>query len=131
MSEKHRVIFCGGRNRNPSREEVEWILGWYGESYITVVHGGARGVDSIVGEVAKDLGYEVEEYPAQWNKHGRSAGYKRNQMMAELPGVVEVVAFDGGKGTEHMKHIAMDKGIRVVLADEWLRWAKSRAEKAR
>lgn len=49
----------------------------------TVVHGGARGADSIADLVARELGFEVRCYPADWTKHGRAAGPLRNAEMLE------------------------------------------------
>lgn len=49
-----------------------------------IVHGGADGVDSIVGYVAERLGFEVRVYPAL--AHGRTwpaAGPLRNQEMLD------------------------------------------------
>lgn len=50
----------------------------------TLVHGGARGADTIAGEIAKDLGWTVEVHPADWAKHKKAAGFIRNQAMVDL-----------------------------------------------
>ena len=49
-----------------------------------VIHGAARGADSLAGHVAKGLGFEVVEEPAMWDVDGKSAGPKRNQRMLDL-----------------------------------------------
>lgn len=48
-----------------------------------VVHGGARGVDTIAGFVAKKLGLKVREYQARWQEYGRTAGPIRNREMLQ------------------------------------------------
>ena len=49
-----------------------------------VVHGGARGADRMAGRWALRNGVKVMVYPANWNAHGRSAGFRRNQQMVEI-----------------------------------------------
>ena len=60
----------------------------------------------------------VEYYPAEWEKHGKAAGYKRNARMADnADGLLAV--WDGeSRGTKHMIREAVDRGleIRVVYA---------------
>lgn len=54
---------------------------------ITVVHGAARGADSIADDLARRVGWTVEAYPvtsADWARLGRSAGHQRNQYMVNL-----------------------------------------------
>ena len=43
-----------------------------------VVSGGARGVDSWAAAAATHHGLQVRVYPADWNRYGKSAGYRRN-----------------------------------------------------
>jgi hypothetical protein len=61
------------------------------------MHGAARGADRLAGAAALRLGLEVVEYPADWKRHGRRAGYVRNeQMLAAGPDLV--VAFHASLG---------------------------------
>lgn len=49
-----------------------------------VVHGGARGADSIADQVARELGFEVRCYPINpraWEELGKRAGPLRNSYM--------------------------------------------------
>ncbi len=50
----------------------------------TVVHGAARGADTIADTVAKSLGLHVEDYPADWKRYGKAAGPIRNSAMVKL-----------------------------------------------
>lgn len=71
-----------------------------------VVSGTARGVDSIGASIAKQYGIPVSEFPANWNKHGKSAGYIRNSEMAEYADAL-IAVYDGSSaGTRHMINIA-------------------------
>jgi hypothetical protein len=118
-----RVVVAGGR-------EFSW-LGLMCKSLdhalqrkklthdIVIVSGKARGADSLGEKYAELRGYKVEEYHADWDLHGKSAGYKRNAQMAEVADAV--VAFWDGKsrGTQHMIDLAKKKGciVKVVRYD--------------
>ena len=49
-----------------------------------VIHGGARGADSIAGEWCNDSGKICLQVPALWEFHGRAAGNIRNVQMLEI-----------------------------------------------
>ena len=81
-----------------------------------LITGGAKGVDTWAEDWAKEhdhVPYEV--YHADWNKHGRSAGYIRNKLMIEKSD--KLIAFWDGtsKGTKHTIDIAMGKNISVDI----------------
>ena len=106
-----RALVCGGRDYD-DYAFVEQVLDFYGPD--TVIHGAARGADSLAGCWAAERGVTVEAFPANWHRDGRAAGPIRNvKMLADgRPDVV--IAFPGGKGTEHMVKIAKAKGVQVL-----------------
>lgn len=124
MSE-FRVIVCGDRNgfHVPSvRSVIKALAEDHGPSLV-ILHGAARGVDSVAGGIARGLGVTVEEFPAEWRKHPKVAGFIRNQAMLET-GAALVVAFKEGfdhslrrGGTEHMVRIAQDAGVPCLIID--------------
>lgn len=72
------------------------------ESQWAIVSGMAVGADMIGYRLAKANGIPVKQYPANWIKYGRSAGYVRNREMAKVSDVL-VAFWDGkSKGTKHM-----------------------------
>ena len=79
----------------------------------TLIHGGAWGADNLAGRWAIARGIKVEIYPANWQQHGRRAGYLRNKAMLEQSKPHVVVAFPGGRGTANMTKLALDAGITV------------------
>jgi hypothetical protein len=82
---------------------------------IVIVSGKARGADYLGERYAKLRGYKVEEYPADWDLHGKSAGYKRNALMAQVADAV-VAFWDGeSKGTQHMINLAKKSGCIVKV----------------
>jgi hypothetical protein len=48
-----------------------------------VVSGGARGVDNIAVTYADTAGLPKKIFPADWDKHGKSAGFIRNSEIVE------------------------------------------------
>ena len=84
-----------------------------------VISGGAKGADSLGEEYAKEKGIPIERYPAQWDLHGKSAGYKRNILMAEKAEAL-VAFWDGSsRGTKHMIDIARKKGLEIEVVRYW------------
>lgn len=80
-----------------------------------VVCGMARGADVYGKMWANKYGIPVEEYPAEWNKYGRSAGYKRNVQMAENANAL-IALWDGeSSGTEHMINIAKKHNLYTYI----------------
>lgn len=80
---------------------------------IIIVSGKARGADTLGEKYAKEKGYQIAEFPADWEKFGRSAGYKRNVQMAEYADAC-VCFWDGrSPGTKHMINIANQYKLQI------------------
>ena len=70
-----------------------------------VVSGAAPGVDRLGAAFGKANNIPVKEFPAEWDKHGKKAGYLRNEEMAQYADVL-VAVWDGmSRGTQHMINI--------------------------
>lgn len=111
-----RVIIAGGRefsDYNTLKANVLYMLSK--QSNITVVCGEARGADALGKKLAIEQGWQVASYPADWDKHGKSAGYRRNELMADNADAL-IAFWDGkSKGTKHMIDIAHRKGLKVKV----------------
>lgn len=81
----------------------------------SIVCGMAKGADSLGQRYAVDHQIAVDEFPADWDTFGKSAGYKRNVQMAE--NAEALVAFWDGqsRGTMHMINIARERGLKVII----------------
>jgi len=106
-----RALVCGGRDFD-DYDFVSKVLDFYDPD--TVIHGGARGADSLAHQWAQNRCVTVESYPANWHRDGKAAGPIRNVRMLTEGKPDVVIAFPGGKGTEHMVKIAKAKGIQVL-----------------
>jgi hypothetical protein len=85
---------------------------------VTIIHGKAKGADSIADEWAAVNWLSVEEYEADWATHGKAAGPIRNQQMLDEGKPDMVVAFSGRTGTADMVRRARKAGISVVEVKE-------------
>lgn len=84
----------------------------------TLIHGGARGVDTLAGEFARRKGFEVGVFPAPWKTEGRKAGFIRNEwMLDEQPNLVIAFATDieTSRGTRHCALGAHDRGYSLEI----------------
>lgn len=110
-----RVIIAGSRDIHQPLEAVYKAVKASGFHIELVVCGCARGIDKAGEEWSAYTGTEIAYYPADWDKYGKSAGYKRNQLMAENADAL-IAVWDGkSKGTKHMIDIATKKGLKVYI----------------
>jgi hypothetical protein len=108
------VLVCGGRNFHRREYIYETLDDIHrGGAISKLIEGGARGADQIAFEWAVSRGVNWHRYPANWEEHGRKAGILRNLEMLKLGKPTRVLAFPGGRGTEHMIEIATKAGIPV------------------
>lgn len=80
-----------------------------------LIHGAARGADTLAAEWAAARGVTAEAYPANWDLHGRSAGPIRNRRMLRKGKPDVVIAFPGGAGTADMIRQAKAAGVPGIL----------------
>lgn len=114
------VLVCGDRDWTDEKM-IEAELQKLPKGSI-VVHGACRGADTIAGNIAKRLGFEVRPYPANWNEFGKRAGVIRNREMLQRENPNLVIAFhknlDRSKGTKDMVTVAKEAGVRVKIAPQ-------------
>ena len=84
-----------------------------------LVHGGARGVDSIAGYLWKKMGGEAMVCRVEkedWEKYGLAAGPRRNKHMLDNYPIKKALAFNKGnsKGTMHMIKLLKDAKVPLV-----------------
>jgi hypothetical protein len=62
---------------------------------VKIISGNARGADQLGEQYAHYRQYKLDTYPADWDRFGKSAGYRRNVEMAEHADAL--IAFWDGK----------------------------------
>lgn len=107
-----RVLVCGGRDYT-DKVRMSRILSRHHISHL--IHGAARGADTLAAEWAISRNIPTSPYPADWDKYGKSAGYIRNSKMLKKGKPDLVIAFPGGKGTASM--IRLTKSAKVHLIE--------------
>ena len=110
-----KILVCGGRDYT-DRDAVFSFLDQL-SGVTRVIHGGARGADTLAGEWADARDITCDMYPANWDKYGKAAGAIRNQQMLDEARPDAVVAFPGGRGTADMVARATLAGVPVWRPD--------------
>lgn len=122
-----KLLIAGGRDFVPQPHHWAWLGDLFrlqslkGDTIDEVVSGCAKGADKFGERWAASFGIDVKEFPADWNKHGRSAGYIRNAEMASYieemsrcgEVSVAVVLFPGGRGTQSMHDEAKKRELTI------------------
>jgi hypothetical protein len=85
-----KLLICGSRGYEDYEEFKKLLFNFDIKSLgITeIIHGGAKGVDTLAGQLARELGIKETVMKPDWRRYGKKAGPMRNSEM--------VVACDGG-----------------------------------
>lgn len=109
-----RMIIAGSREFT-DYEQLLVLITPFKSLITTVISGGAKGADALGERYAKDHDIPVEIYPADWETHGKSAGYIRNSEMADVADGLIAFNQGGTKGTNNMISIALKRNKMVVV----------------
>lgn len=110
-----RVLVCGGRGFDDlvlfdhTMDELRRH-----NPISAIIHGGAPGADTMASFWAGFACIPIEVYHANWAKHGKAAGPRRNQRMLDEGKPDLVVAFPGGRGTADMVRRAKAAEVQVM-----------------
>jgi hypothetical protein len=131
-----RLLVCGGRGYGvmpdgyPLDQTRYWLERSSREAFFVnetldclhakepisvLIHGGAKGADSLAGAWAVRKGISVQVFKADWRK-GRGGGPIRNKRMLTEGRPDRVVAFPGHDGTANMVAQARAAGVPVFEA---------------
>lgn len=112
-----RLIIAGTRTASFAQTQAGFNAGvsMLGIVPTTIVSGGASGADAHGETIAERIGVPVDRYPADWKKHGRSAGPIRNAEMAENADAL-IAIWDGkSRGTMSMIREARKRKLLVYV----------------
>lgn len=107
-----RCLICGSRSIN-DYELLKQVVLESNFNITEVVSGCANGVDRLGEQLANERQLKIHKFPAEWDRHGKYAGFLRNKQMINfvsppncLNGCV-IALWDGqSKGTAHTIKLA-------------------------
>lgn len=112
-----RVLIFGGRDFIPTWDSWWWlenvVIKLFEQEDVTIVSGMATGADSFGISMAAYYAAELDQFPADWKTHGKTAGHIRNQQMLDS-GIDVAIQFPGGRGTADMRRRLDEAGVRVI-----------------
>lgn len=97
-----KVIIAGSRHMKYSPTLMQEAINKSGFNITEVVCGMAPGADSYGAKWAWEKVIPIAKFPADWNQYGASAGYIRNQQMADYADALIVFIWDGSRGSMDM-----------------------------
>lgn len=115
-----KLIVAGGRDYNNYDEVAAQIcllanneLKGYA---VSIVSGMARGADALAAGFASNNNIKLYMFPANWDKYGKAAGFRRNEDMAKFADGL-LAFWDGqSRGTKHMIETMkrLDGPVRII-----------------
>ena len=113
-----RLIIAGSRNIDKIQHLYNAILTFELQDVIRnevteIISGGAKGADTLGEILAEKLNIKLKRMPANWNKYGKSAGYRRNKEMSQCADSCLVLYNGSSKGSQHMIDLAKEAGLKL------------------
>lgn len=112
-----RILVTGSRAFTDGavvRQALDEALAEFGAP-LTVVHGAARGADTLAAEWARaTAGVAEEPHPADWSRLGKRAGFVRNARMVALGADLCIAFFAesaANRGTAMCAGLVAEAGI--------------------
>lgn len=110
-----KVLVCGGRDFADKHFMFEQLDFFHSEfRFSQLIHGAARGADTLSGVWAKSRSVPVSVFSADWQTYGKAAGHIRNSKMLEQGKPDLVLGFFGGNGTEDMIRKSKFAGVKTI-----------------
>lgn len=114
-----RVIIAGSRTLPSTPQQEDEIKLWL-ETAVklfkpdVILCGDARGIDALGNLLGVAKGISVEHYPADWDTHGKRAGFLRNEKMAQEATDLWLIWDGKSPGSKMMKNLAIHYKLNVL-----------------
>lgn len=116
-----KLAIVGSRTFSDYDLLVETLKSHYltesGWRFTEIVSGAARGADSLAAEFARVNGIKLTEFLPDWDKFGKSAGFKRNVQIVDYANELLAFQVDNSKGTGHSIELAKKQGKPVKVIE--------------
>ena len=111
-----RLIVAGSREiHNVDLIETHMLAFEDRYGLFDLICGMARGVDMAAHDIAESYRIPIHEYPAEWDKYGRGAGYRRNVEMAQAADALLLVWDGESRGSKHMLDVAIQCRMPTIV----------------
>lgn len=111
-----KIIVAGSRSFSDYellKEKLDELI--RGRKNTEIVSGTAKGADLLGEKYARERGFEIKRFPADWDKFGKKAGYLRNEQMAKYANAC-VCFWDGNsRGTKSMIDLAEKHNLKTFV----------------
>lgn len=120
MDYTYKLIIAGGRKFDNHSLMFEHTDEWFKNhdpdlTNTVILSGAAKGADRMAIELAYANDIPVQLHPANWDKYGKLAGFKRNEKMIQEG--THLLAFWDGKsrGTRDIINRAQVYGVPHIV----------------
>lgn len=103
--DEYKLIVAGGRDfaDYPRLSSIVYAMAdvELADKAVSIVSGMARGADALGYRFAKEHNVQCYEFPADWDKYGKRAGFVRNAQMGDFADGL-LAFWNGSNGTGNM-----------------------------
>ena len=107
-----KIAIAGSRHYNDYEQAAKYIGMCLDNISATekhiIISGGCKGADAIGERFAKEKGYEIQFFLAEWDKYGKAAGIVRNKKIAEAADIIICFWDEKSKGTKSLIEYAKE-----------------------
>jgi hypothetical protein len=119
---KLAVVGSRGFNNYPyMKEALDALLFSYWVWTCTIVSGGAKGADNFAERYAREENHRLVVFLPEWEKYGKSAGFRRNELIVEKADMVAAFWDGESKGTKHSITLAELLHKPVYIYKDWVK----------
>lgn len=118
-----KVIIAGSRtitDYQKVKEIIDHCVKKYKIQLDMIVSGHAEGIDKLGERYAKEYAIDLAIFPANWQKHKKSAGPYRNCLMLDYVrtnGGLIAIRANNSVGTTHMIGVSKKAKLLVIECD--------------
>lgn len=108
-----RVAIVGGRNC--ANTEKSRIIAKIPQGCTRIISGGARGIDTLVEEIARERGIPFVKILPDYEKYGRNAPLVRNKLIVKEADLVLAFWDFSSRGTASTIAACIEMGVPVEI----------------
>lgn len=118
-SDEYRLVIAGSREFKDYKLLCETMDRYLKDKVknksVIIMSGSANGADRLGEQYAKENGYKIEYYPADWKHYKTAAGPIRNTQMAKTADDVIVFWNSKSAGTKNMIEAAQKENVDCTI----------------